>query len=611
MNWGYHLGYRARSLRRPGALGLSNMNRTMSARAVLCLLSLAVGGLLACSPMRTCNASNCNGCCSSTGQCQPGTQASACGRGGSLCKACSGFESCLPTTGSCFIDNSSGGGSSSAGGSAGGGTASTGGGTAATGGGGTSSTGGGSSGVGGGSPNPTSVVGSCFEQWWSDTDGGSRPCAFTASSSPQAVITLDDGGTSTISGSVFADGTFSIANVPAGAVYWFKTGTSWFQTSERNLTLEPRRQGRPDGTLAGAATSLTVSMTGLSPWNNQEHFVSLFSSNVGAELDGFSIGQTAPATGATTFNFLIPYELYSTQLATPMIDSAKGDGLLVTQTRYDPTSGEYRCVGSGEASALTMVSGQTNTTTVALTPPATTSMPLDINVAAFGAHVGDFTPGAAPAMTVNLAHGPRAVHEHAADGWAFAWGSYPPSAATVLPNPVVYPNPFPASWGSSVTVTYGQAVTRLLTGAVEPRRYTSGISVVLSSQQLSSPVVPELSPPREPLINSLVFSMPQSGVTRTPTITWGPPTLGTPSRYSVRVEQLQLSQTTTTARTVGTFYLLPTERSFTVPPNLMITGQSYVIVLSATKTPSPVTSHLFETRLPLTSATVVSGVMRP
>lgn len=74
----------------------------------------------------SCSPQTCTGCCTSTGQCQSGSEATACGTSGSRCTDCSQtgqlctFGQCLVTGGTGGGSTSVGGGSMSAGGTAGG-----------------------------------------------------------------------------------------------------------------------------------------------------------------------------------------------------------------------------------------------------------------------------------------------------------------------------------------------------------------------------------------------------------------------------------------------------------------------------------------------------------
>jgi len=93
------------------------------------VLAAAVAAL-SCSPPVKCAPSNCNGCCTAAGTCARGTSVAECGANGSMCKTCSGSETC--TAARC---SSAGGGAGGGSGAAGGtGTAGmgTGGGTLAS-----------------------------------------------------------------------------------------------------------------------------------------------------------------------------------------------------------------------------------------------------------------------------------------------------------------------------------------------------------------------------------------------------------------------------------------------------------------------------------------------
>ncbi|MDP1915457.1 MAG: hypothetical protein Q8L14_04365 [Myxococcales bacterium] len=578
------------------------ISKTHSVLFVLVIGSASLA-MTACKPVKSCSASNCNGCCSEMGQCLAGNGNTACGRGGSLCKACGLNEMCLATTGSCIGGMGTGGGASGTGG----GTSSTGGGTSSTGGG---MTGGGSGGSGGGAINPDDVEGTCTQSWSSDLDGGTRPCPF-GSSPPTAMVISEDGGVLTISAALRADGSFNLANVPMGP-YFVKVGTTWLKTTERRISLSYESLGRIDGAMAGASTTLTVNATGMTAWNSTNHFMSLYSSNAGVAMEAFSLyTASTPFGGETSFNFAIPWDLYSTQLATPMLDSTRGDSAIVTQMGADST-GEYRILGAATAGSVAMVSGQANTTTAALTIPPSSNTPLDVNLASFSAAATDFTTGTEATLAVEFNTGPKALHERGADGLAFVWGWYPQAGVpSTLPNPVSYPNPFPSTWGTTVVVQYGNGVSRLATGAVEARRYFSGVTMTLPMQALASPVTSTLSPPKDVQLNGMPFSSAQTAVTRTPTITWTAPSVGTPNRYLLRVEQLQVSQSRTTGRVAAVFYLLPTDTTFTIPPNILLTGQSYVLVLTSFKSLGTVTRDLYDFRFPVASGLVVSGIVRP
>ena len=66
-----------------------------SLRLAALAATLALAASCSCGePKVACNATNCAGCCDSTGQCQPGALPSACGQGGTGCNVCLGSQQC-------------------------------------------------------------------------------------------------------------------------------------------------------------------------------------------------------------------------------------------------------------------------------------------------------------------------------------------------------------------------------------------------------------------------------------------------------------------------------------------------------------------------------------
>ncbi len=469
-------------------------------------------------------------------------------------------------------------------------------------------TGGGS---GGGAVLSADVTGHCVETWISDTDAGTRPCQYGANL-PQAIITTDAGVT-TIAATVNPDGTFSLPNVPQ-TLYFLKVGTSWFQTAERALNLDFTSRGRIDTALAGSGTSLILSVSGLQPWDETFHFTSLVSSNAGISMEAFSNATgDIPFDGDTRYTFDIPWDLYSQQLFTPMLDASKGDSALVMQMEYDPATSEYRMLGVGTASPVTMVSGSTNSASVVLSSPPASTTPLELDLPTFSMTSSDFTTGSTqPGLTIELSAGPSPVHERSGDGDSLSWGFYPqPGSGTVPPNPLTFPNAFPSSWGHTATVTFATQLTRLAAGSTQPRRYASGVTMVVALQTLSTPLAAALGPPKDVQINGAPFGTTLMGATRTPTVTWNAPSLGSPTRYLLRIEQLSASQGRTIATPVASFYLAASNTSFTVPTGVMVTNQTYVLQLSAYRTPGALERDLYDFRYPLAIGTVVSGLVRP
>lgn len=132
------------------------------------LVGLSLGAALSfsqCSPVSMCSPTNCLGCCTTNGQCAPGTTVTGCGKEGVACVACAQGQQCLSNVCAVIV---TGGGNAAGGASAGGS-----GGGSGTGGGAAGGSGGGAT-AGGSSAGGTSGGGSATGGGAPTSDGGCR-----------------------------------------------------------------------------------------------------------------------------------------------------------------------------------------------------------------------------------------------------------------------------------------------------------------------------------------------------------------------------------------------------------------------------------------------------
>ena len=94
-------------------------------------------------------------------------------------------------------------------------------------------------------------------------------------------------------------------------------------------------------------------------------------------------------------------------------------------------------------------------------------------------------------------------------------------------------------------------------------------------------------------------------------MTWEPPALGTPSAYSLRVEQLGLPGTFEPPRTVADFRLGPSERGVRIPLGILTSARSYVFRLTVHAEPqTPLESpRYFSGSLEYAYSTTSSGIL--
>ena len=576
----------------------------------------------ACGPVK-CAPSNCTGCCDSTGKCQAGTAQDACGQPGNSCQAC--FIGQVCNAGLCSATatgGGSGGGSGGGGGGTGGG-AIDGGGAGGSGGGGVLGGGGGftgggvggggsvGGGVGGGTPGPNDVTGHGTRLFLLADGGtvGSLPNLST--STIGAWVTLD-GGLVYRTGAGATNGTFVIPNVPQGP-YLMRLNSSYFATSSRDLNVDYAVAGRADATPATIdPTNLTFAVTGLNAWGAND-YLALTSFNAGeGDLVGFErYGTLAPTAGVTSYSGTLNFFLYSNAFQSVMIDSTRGDTAYLVQQSYylDGGIGIGTAVRALEITTLSMADGQARTAGGNLVAPLQTSVTYDYRGADYQAAASQLNPGtgSAPYFSANLYQtaNPRQTTVDAFVGTA-SWYAYEPSQP---PTTVNYGLPFPSNWATVAYYAYGVPLQRTLPTATGLGFSSKFTSLTNLQSFITAPIQPVLGPPVTARINNADLLVDQTGVSLTPAVTWGAPTLGTAQRYRLAVDRLTI--TTGATRIAATTTIDTGATSFTFPPGVLVAGQTYVITITAYSTGGVLDPALFNWSLPYHAASVVSGLIRP
>jgi hypothetical protein len=592
------------------------------------LLALAPGcGPAKCSP--------CNGCCDSAGKCQPGNALDACGNPGNSCQAC--FIGQVCSAGLCSATSTGGGSGGGTGGGAGGGGGSVdgggaggGGGGGSIGGGGGGATGGGGGGggvvgggtggsvgggagggTGGGTAGPNDVTGHGTRLFLL-ADGGTAGSLPNLSTATIGAWITEDGGLVFRTGAGQTNGTFVIPNVPQGP-YLLRLNSTYFVTSTRDLNLDYALAGRPDAVPATIdPTDLTFSVTGLSSWGAND-YLSFTSFNAGqGDMNGFErYGTGAPTAGVMSYSGTINYFLYSNAFQSPMIDSTRGDvAYLVQQTYYlDGGLGIGTATRTLEVTTLSMADGQPRTVGGNLVAPPQTAVTYDYRGADYQAAATQLNSpmGSTQFFSAYLYQTPN-PRQTTVDLFAMvaSWFAYEP---TLPPTTVNYGLPFPAGWTTVAYYSYGSPLQRTLPSATA-QSYSAKFTTLTSLQAFTStPIQPVLGPPVTARINNLDLLLDQAGVGLTPTLTWGAPTLGTAQRYRLAVDRLTVNNGAT--RIAATTNIDTAGTSVTFPPGLLVSGQVYVITVTAYSTGGVVDPALFTWTLPYHSASVVSGLIRP
>jgi len=145
---------------------------------------------------------------------------------------------------------------------------------------------------------------------------------------------------------------------------------------------------------------------------------------------------------------------------------------------------------------------------------------------------------------------------------------------------VQFANPFPASWGVAAFANLFVARTYAASASQPMTAYGEVWSEDEANAFFSKPVAPTLSPPSKPLVDGMDAFQDQ--MVATPfTITWQPPTLGTPTTYELILYHLISKQGVTSSQYVAEIHTIPSVTSITVPAELLINGERYYFMLAA------------------------------
>jgi hypothetical protein len=416
-----------------------------------------------------------------------------------------------------------------------------------------------------------------------------------------------------------AAGTFTVA-VGADAPSWdleLKTPAGipqFFVSSELAPDLSLITGGRGDATFAGASTTITLNVTGLTTWQDTDALEMMVSNSGSVAFDVESELDTAPGAGDTS----ITASSFDWSLqGGALVDAAKGDvvKLLQLSTKTTGTDSYQALAKIGSPSeTIEQASGGTTTMTIAMTAvPAAETLTTHWKRSqydALKAQVGPTTMPGTQDLAIDALYSAHTLGFYASAPDLVSF--FPSADTTDIDDTFSYGNPFTfdaAPWDEWLISGYELDVPVLADGATNPALLFAGI---FEDRLISAPamdIVPTLSPPRNTKIGGLDLFVPHTGVGLTPTITWDAPSIGTPTSYSITVQRVDANGADTKTTRIATFQTTAT--SIVIPPNVLTDGSSFVLSISSSFTTGASTQKLFAGTMPDAFATAVTAVFKP
>ncbi|MCU1278846.1 MAG: hypothetical protein JWM53_2392, partial [bacterium] len=312
-----------------------------------------------------------------------------------------------------------------------------------------------------------------------------------------------------------------------------------------------------------------------------------------------------PGAGATTLggSFDLSKMIYGN-----LIDAAKGDDAFLIQLVGDSNGGTpyQRLAKLASFPPFTIVNGGSQFLTATMTDvPQTGSLSIAWSRSQFTQYKSAVNPAATAASdTFDVFPQPGGSAHGSFSSTPDVLTARPAAGNSDVAMTMSYGNPFPSSWplltytGSTFTMSYTAS------GATA-KTFDGYVAVYSTLAQLPSPIVPLVSPVQSPTIDGKSAAVVQSGISATPIIAWGAPSLGTPSSYAVYLYAIDNVAGATSLDFIDELYTKST--SITIPPGLLAGGHSYFVDITAFAEPVDRTVTPFQSSLPAGFADALSG----
>lgn len=463
--------------------------------------------------------------------------------------------------------------------------------------------------------------------YWGPGGATTGPISWSASYPAAAVlIPQADGTFEATYGTSDTNGVLSFQNVPGG-YFWLSLGPTYnYWTSSSAIDLSHDAIGGPIATLSGLeSTSFDLNFT-------------VSSISVPALLQFVSV---PPAVNITESINTAGYSSSSFTLGSNIDYSQVHYGFAMEDLSASlGLQSGYVLAAEETVTDLQLTNGTANTITATLTPSPQASLPLTINGSAWGTLFDNAAPTAptpsGSALALQAEPFVSGVNVNSAISPGLFWtvadtsllssgtstsaalapalqscpsgffesisiGTDPAhTAATLtLPPPITsdtdfgtinYGDPFPAAWPRVFSFCQQAAValpslttttTVPVFGGTETETITWSYNLV-NRQTIAPPsaaVVPLISPVQNPTLNGASLFTTATLNTRSLSLSWQKPTLGTSYGYAVHFASLPT--TGLILRTTNLVTLFTAQTSMNVPPELLTAGQTYLIDITA------------------------------
>lgn len=425
-----------------------------------------------------------------------------------------------------------------------------------------------------------------------------------------ALVVATNGSLTTYTGTGNADGTFEIQSVPYGS-YYLQIGTQYVVTSESVVDLGYTDLGRAMRDPASSATSITMNVTNLAPWQNGDQLELI---SAGAASYYFFIEQSVPVTAGATELSGYTFDASVGEPAGPvsLIDGGAGDRAVFAQLsqRLSDENVPYQSMSRVFSPApFTQVDGGNTVLTGAFTDVSiANTVSIDLRSSQFEALVPSIHPNATTSFRFFGVLGQPGGLERGAFSGSADFLLLFPGATDVVATNMGYGLPLVGTWGAYGSVGYYNDVPVQI-GAATPRNVRANMFTNDSIAGLAAaPIVPRISPVLNPTVGGADLTQPQTGVGTAPLLAWNAPSTGTADVYTVRISRVFDDGGATALQRIASFRTTGT--SLRIPAGVLVNGESYQVQIFAESTAVSATAP-YRQALPHSLAPKVSALFSP
>jgi len=446
---------------------------------------------------------------------------------------------------------------------------------------------------------------------WNDTGSTDSPLDWSLIAPHVAVLVPQpDGSFTSLSGTPGVKGAFEIADVPAG-YYWLQIGPEdYYWTSSSTVDLGRDYFALSVNTPAptNSTTTFNFSFTALEATATPGSLQFSAPDSFALQYGGATAADSTTFTGAMRIGGNIGFSGVKNAFV----------------TQYLPTTLGYlngQLLGPELTLAnLSLTTGGVNTISGALNPPVPATLQLSVQASAWMPmfdHVAPAAPTAVggafyasvqPYTTADTPHGPwtsspinlietmpdnspifflvqatcpvmssLGISSGTSGGFSNVT-ALQPMTTDVEAGTVQYSDPFPAAWRRTFSVCQNASVDVTVPGTGTTQ------SIVLTNSQTTplptETVKPLLSPVQNPKINGADLFTASTINSSAMTLSWNPPTTGTPIGYQVTVESPRtLPDGSANYLPIATLATATT--SIKLPPGLLGSGHTYLFIISS------------------------------